>query len=585
MSKKTTCPLDCYDGCSVVVDKNLVLKGEKEHPVTKGHLCANLNHFFDFTRISTPLFEQKQIELDAALEILRDKLTESKPAKVLYLQGSGNLGKMQNITKLFFSQFGATIAQGSLCDEAGGYGIEEGRGANLALSPTQVAKCEVVILWGRNVAVTNPHMLHAIKGKTLIVIDPLKIDLALKADLYVSIKPRGDIYLAMLLARFAYTQQMDDEEFIQNRCKNFDYYLDMISAYFIRDLSQKSGVCLSDADKILSMIAGKKVAILVGTGVQKYTHGHSVLRAIDSFAALLGLFGKEGCGVGYPSNSFYGFENPFFFRAKTTPLPLVDFGAYDLVFIQGGNPANQMPCTPKIKEALKKAKFVVYMGLHVNETSNLAQLVIPAKSFLEKEDVKLSYGHEFVGLMPKITEAKFGISEYELTQFLLKNFGFAPALREQEYIEKIIASGAVQKDGHLISKVYDEIAYASKFYTADEKFLFFDEFYDEKDGKEEEGFYLLSGKYNKSLNSQFQTHDALHVPPCLGLADDSIVQLSRGEFTCRYVVKNDARLRNDCVLLYSGARDANMLTPTRMSQEGEMAVFQEEKVKLKVIDE
>ena len=70
-----------------------------------------------------------------------------------------------------------------------------------------------------------------------------------------------------------------------------------------------------EVDKILSMIKGKKVSFLVGLGVQKYTFGHSVLRAIDSFAAMLGMFGKEGCGVGYLGDSSFGFASPF--RIKT----------------------------------------------------------------------------------------------------------------------------------------------------------------------------------------------------------------------------------------------------------------------------
>jgi anaerobic selenocysteine-containing dehydrogenase len=471
--------LDCFDGCSILVNEDNSLKGNKEHPITKGYLCHHLNHYHSFKRIMEPKLNGVSISMDDAIALLVKALHQGEPSKTLFFKGSGNLGIMQSVTKLFFAQYGAILASGSLCDEAGDAGIVEGRGANLSLSPLHVAKSEVVILWGRNPSITNSHMLPALKGKTLIVIDPVKTDLAKKADLHIQIKPRCDIYLAMLLARIAYMEQMEDTVFIEEHCENFKYFSDFICGIPMRDLMQKCGSSLDDIGLLLSMIKGKKVSILVGIGVQKYSFGHSVLRAIDSFAALLGLFGKEGCGVGYLSNSGFGYDAPFKVKAKTTPLPIVDFGKFDTIFIQGGNPLSQMPCTNRVEEGIAKAKFVVYFGLHENATSAKAHLVIPAKSFLEKEDLKLSYGHEFVGRMPKLIDSVYGISEYELCHALISAFGYESLENEKEIIERVIASHSILKDGFLISKTYENLPYSQGFYTPSKKFQFFDELDDE----------------------------------------------------------------------------------------------------------
>ena len=568
----TTCPLDCFDGCSIEVDKNFNLKGDKTHPITQGYLCSHMYNFYKNRRIEKVTLNSKEITIDEAVKIIKAKSKE----KTLYLRGSGNLGSLQSITKLFFAKNGADIATGSLCDEAGAYGIEEGRGANLALSPNEVAKSDVVILWGRNPSVTNSHMLPALKGKTIIVIDPYKTDLAKNADLYLQVKPRGDIYLSMLMSRMAYMEQMEDCEFIEKRCENFDYFIDYVNSKPIVMLENRSGISMVEVDKLLSKIKGKRVSILVGVGVQKYIFGHSVLRAIDSFASMLGLFGKEGCGVGYLGNSSYGFNSPFKIKSKTVSLPIVDFSKYDLVFIQGANPANQMPSSPKVKEGLKKAGFVVYFGLYENETSKLADLIIPAKSFLEKDDLKLTYGHEYIGFMPKIRDSNIGISEYELAKKLgvqLKS--------EQEYIDDIVSSNSIEKDGRVISKAYKSTPYKEKFYTKSGKFEFFDDFYDDWDEEKlDEGFYLLSAKHKKSLNSQFYTEQFLRVPISLGLKDGEKLKISNGEYSCEYVVKNDENLRDDCMLLYSGHINANALTPHLKSEEGECAVFQEVKCKI-----
>lgn len=577
----TTCPLDCFDGCSIAVSKELKLKGNKSHPITQGYLCHHLNHYHTFERIEEPRYLGQSITMEEALKILEEKLRAYEPSKTLYFKGSGNLGVMQGVTKRFFAEHKAVLASGSLCDEAGDAGVHESRGANLCLSPLHVKDAEVVILWGRNPTVTNSHMLPALKGKTLIVIDPVKIDLSNHAALHIQIKPRGDLYLALLLCRLVAMEEMEDVSFLKDRTLNYKDFLEFISGIPMRKLLDKSYVNLDEIGDLLRLVKGKKVSILVGIGVQKYSFGHSVLRAIDAFGAMLGLFGKVGCGVSYLSNSGFGFKAPFKVSAKTEPLPIANFGKYDLVFIQGGNPLSQMPSTSKVKEGLDKAKCIVYFGLHENETSECAHLVIPAKSFLEKEDLKLSYGHHFIGRMPKLVESPIGMSEYGLTQAMLKAFGHEALESEESIIEGVIASNSIEKEGFLISKTYENYPYAKTFYTKSGKFEFLEEFDD--DFKEEEGFFLIAAKQNKSLNSQFVTDDYLYVPLCLGLLQEDRVRLTNRYGSCEYSVMPSEKLRDDCLLLYSGAKNANRLTPHAMSQEGNCAIYQEMKVKLEKV--
>lgn len=573
----TTCPLDCFDGCSIEVSETLKLKGNKSHPITQGYLCHHLNHYHEFKRIETPRYLGKEITLDEALCILKSKLQSTPPSKTLFFKGSGNLGVMQGVTKRFFAEHQAVLASGSLCDEAGDAGVCESRGANLSLSPLHVKEAEVVILWGRNPSVTNSHMLPSLKGKTLIVIDPVKIDLAVNAALHIQIRPRGDLYLALLLCRLVAMEDMEDKIFLKERCANYEDFIAYVNGIPMRKLIDKAHVSLDEVGELLRLIQGKKVSILVGIGVQKYSFGHSVLRAIDAFGAMLGLFGKVGCGVSYLSNSGFGFHSPFKIKdAKKEPLATANFAKYDLVFVQGGNPLSQMPCTPRVKAGLEKTKCIVYFGLHENATSKSAHLVIPAKTFLEKEDVKLSYGHHFVGRMTKCYDSGIGISEYALTRYLLEQFNYTTLEEEQAIIEQVIASNSVEKEGFLISKTYEVLPYEQSFYTSSGKFEFLEEFDDDFD--DEEGFFLLAAKQNKSLNSQFMTDDYLYVPQSFGLQKEDRVKLKSPYGECEYTVMPTDKLRDDCVLLYSGAQNANMLTPPMISQEGECAIYQELKV-------
>ena len=571
--------MDCFDGCSIVVDEKGGLKGNKAHPVTQGYLCHHLNHYNTWERIRKPRFLGKEISVDEALSCLVQQLQSYLPSKTLFFKGSGNLGVMQSVTKMFFAKHEAIIASGSLCDEAGDAGIVQGRGANLSLSPLHVKDADVVILWGRNPSVTNSHMLPSLKGKTLIVIDPIKTDSAQKADLHLQIKPSGDLYLALLLCRLVHMEGLEESDFIENRCENYKPFIGLIYGTPMRTLLEKTGLSFDELALMLSLVKGKKVSILVGIGVQKYSFGHSVLRAIDAFAAMLGLFGKEGCGVGYLSNSGFGFLSPFKVKAKTERLPTCDFSKYDMVFIQGGNPLSQMPCTSRVEANIEKASCVVYFGLHENETSKKAHLVIPALSFLEKEDVKLSYGHEYIGRMPKLVENDEGVSEYALTQYLLEVFGHERLADEKEIVEAVIASNVLEKEGFIISKTYEDIPYKDRFYTQSGKFEFLDEFEDTFD--DEGDFYLLASKQNLGLNSQFITDDYLYVPLHSGLLKDDRVLLKSSYGECEYAVMPTPKLREDCLMLYSGAKNANRLTPPKISQEGECAIYQELKVTLK----
>ena len=575
---KTTCPLDCYDSCSVVYEGGK-LRGDKDHPFTNGFLCPNLNSFLKVNRIESARFGDKNISIDQALTILSDKLRKSKNS--IYFKGSGNFGIMQDIPSVFFHQYGSDFTKGSLCDGAGEAGIVEGRGESLHLPPSQIAKSDVVVIWGRNISVTNSHMMPILKDKTVIVIDPRKTEIAKKADIHIQIKPRTDLYLAILLARFVHMQQLENMEFIKNRTENFDDFIDFIHSLRINFLMNESEISIDDLNKTVDLISTKRVSFLVGLGVQKYSHGATVLRAIDSLGAMLGLFGKEGCGVSYLGNSSYGFTKLFKQGMKQIPKPTVNFGNYDLSFIQGSNPANQMPCTQKVIDGLRKSNFVVYFGLYKNETSALADLVIPAKNFLEKDDFRFSYGHEYIGRIPKLIDSEIGISEYELTQYLCHEFGFESSDKEKKIIKEVIDSNSLEKDGFLISKSYENIPYRDKFFTDSGKFIFFDELEDYYE-EEKDGYFLLTAKSKYSLNSQFKRREYLYVPSSSGLKDDDIVEVNSKYGKYKFIVKIDDNLRDDSVFIESGVSGVNFLTPNLYSDEGYNAIYQELKVTIRV---
>ncbi len=579
---KTTCPLDCYDACGVKYEAGK-LKGDPKHPISRGYLCPNLNHYLSEPRILAPRFKGNEIAMKEALEILTTLLHDARDLDTLYFKGQGNFGRLQDATAHFFAEYGATFTRGSLCDGAGEAGVIAGRGESLSMPCEQIAKSKVVVVWGRNISVTNSHFMELIEDKILIVIDPVKTELAKKAAIHLQIRPREDFALAALLARFVYIEQIENYDFIEKFTVDFDYFVDFIRSFTVRDLTEKTGLELEDVLTALMLIKDEPTAILVGVGVQKYAHGASVLHMIDSFAAMLGLFTREGSGVSYLGNSSLGFRDIFPAGAKQVPIATVDFAAYALAFIQGSNPANQLPRTQKVIDGLNKCAMTVYFGLYENETSKLCDLVIPAKNFLEKEDIRFSYGTDFIGRMPKLSERDIGISEVALTNRLCEAFGFEKLPDEKRMIEEIVGNNVYEKDGYLRNKVYDQIPYSDGFYTDDEKFHFIDEYDDEV--CEGEGFYLITCKQRHALNSQFKRDSHIYLPPVCDFADGDRVRAISPYGEAEFEVRICEDLRPDSVMIYSGTPGVNYLTPDALSLEGESAIYQETRIVLEPLQQ
>ncbi len=577
--KITACPLDCYDACEIVYDEGI---HPKEGGHTQGFLCPHMNHYEKQEFLKTARYKGEAISMQEALKILKSMIEATPKEKILHYRNSGNFGLMQEVVDHFFASYGATLTDGSLCDGAGEAGILEGRGSNKNMPLSEIAKSEVVILWGRNPHTTSSHLLPLLKDKTLIVIDPVKTDVAKMADLHVQIKPHGDIFLALLLTRFLHIEGSCDKECLEQFGSEFEDFYELTQTVRIKAILELIDVELGRIGDILHLIKDKKVAIVVGVGVQKYRDGADVLRAIDAFAFALGLFGKEGCGVAYLGNSREGIESPFSTNAKRVSKVNTPFEQFETLFIQGANPLAQMPNSQHVQNSFERVKNKIYFGLFENETSRACDLVIPAKPFFAKDDIRSSYSHNALLPMPKVKEVDFGVSEYDLVRELCEHFGIEIKSQE-EYIEHFKSFGVMSMDGVFEVEQREKIPYQDGFDTDDGEFCFLEEIDFEMDM--ENNLFLITPKAKTSLNSQFRRQKYAYVHPSLGFLEDEVVKIQSEVGSVELAIKHDERLRNDCVLIYSGTPGVNNLTPNYHSYEGKSAVYQDVKVKILRIDD
>jgi anaerobic selenocysteine-containing dehydrogenase len=562
----TACPLDCFDACEIVYENDKINAKKDGH--TDGFLCPHLNHYKKNTHITKASYNGVEITLDEALDKLKEIIKTTAKEKTLFYKSSGNFGLMQDVTGHFFASNGNVLTDGNLCDGAGDAGIIQGRGSNKNMSLSEIAKSDVVIIWGRNPHTTSSHLLPLIKGKTLIVIDPVKTKIAKMADIHIQLKPHTDIQLAMFFSRFLHIEDSYDEDYLEKYASEYEDFYELTQTLRIKKTLDKIDVSLGQIGDVLKLIKNKKIAIVCGVGIQKYRNGADVMRSIDAFAVSLSLFANSGCGVAYLGNSKQGIESPFNLKAKKVSKVNTKFSKFDTVFIQGANPLSQMPDTSRVKKELEHVKNIVYFGTEENESSLVANLIIPAKNFLSKNDVRVSYSQIQMSFMPKVKESNYGISEYDLSAFLCKEFK-VELKSEEEYLEHF---------KKFEKREIQELPYKNGFDTEDNEFLFLQDL--ELPKIKSDAIYLITSKSSKSLNSQFNRDNKVYLHSSMGYKNDEIVIISslNGEVSLRVEINDD--LRDDCVLIYSGTKGLNNLTSSLHSYDGKNAIYQENRVEI-----
>lgn len=557
-SNKVACPLDCFDTCEAVLIEGKI-RANKEHFTTRSKLCVNFAHLLNERFLDKAYVNKDEVSLSKALSTLVDKLKTTPSSKTLYYKGSGNLGVMQSSPKKFFEAYGSVFTKGSLCEGAGDKGIVMGRGKNVNPPIEKLLNADVIIVWGRNFSVTSAHMYDLVKDKTFITIDPMSTPIAKKSDVHLQINPKTDHELALLLTRFAYMDDMEDESFIQECGSGADWFFDLAKSRPLVSYENTIGVCLKDVAKVMEIIKDKSVAIMMGIGVQKYYEGANIVRAIDSFAAYIGVHNKQAGGVWYLGDSGYSYESKFAVNpAKRVSLPEVNFSDFDVVFIQGANPVVSAPNTKRVIEGLKNT-FVVYFGTTLNDTCEYANIIIPSTNFKAKKDVRLSYGHEYKALSYAIeTKQNNSLSEYEFLQFMNEQFGF-DALESEEEIVAYYANKSVEDHSSLDRFEFLEDLEINSLY----------------EGKKEDEYYFLYMRRKENLNSQFIPDNHLYMHPHSSYEEGSEVRVRSLYGEAVFIVKHSSDLKEDCIATYSGNRMANYLTSHKSDEEASSAIFQD----------
>ncbi len=423
----TTCNRDCPDACRIeaTVEAGVVtqLTGDKRHPVTNGFLCFRTSRFPELLangpRVRQPLLRQggdlKPASWDEVLAVIAGRLmqvrAESGPAAIFHYRSGGSLGILKHLADLFFDQFGPCTGKvGDICSGAGEAAQIVDLGTSDSNDLFDLLESRHIVLWGKNPAVSNVHLVPVLKdaqrrGAEVVLIDPIRHKSAALADHCLTIAPGRDFELAMAIAR-----RLFDRGAVHPRaerfCDGFDAYRRLVLSKTVAQWAAAADVAVAEVDALAERFAAGPTAILVGWGMQRRQRGGAIVRALDALAAISGNLFRPGGGVSFYFKRRKAFApfGPTVVHPRVIREPVLgnDLLAATsppvrFLWITAGNPVAMLPDSATVCRAIDATEFVVVADVFLTDTARRADVVLPVPSLLEDSDLLGAYGHHWLG--------------------------------------------------------------------------------------------------------------------------------------------------------------------------------------------
>ncbi|MEM3666560.1 MAG: molybdopterin-dependent oxidoreductase, partial [Candidatus Bathyarchaeia archaeon] len=242
------------------------------------------------------------------------------------------------------------------------------------------------------------------------------------ADFWIQPKPRSDVALAYGVIKYLIDNNLIDFDFIQKYTYGFAELKEELSRWGVSSIEEYTGLKWSQIAHLADLYAKLKPNVtMIGIGMQKGLHGAESVRAVSLIPALIGLHrgfyytNSRGWNIDFSYLTGKGLTRKKINVASQVALgKLLEKGEFKFVYIYNMNPAETLPNQAAVRRGLSREDvFVVVHDTHWTTTAKHADLVLPAPTFLEKEDIMVSYSHRYVRKSSIIIEP-LGESKSEL---------------------------------------------------------------------------------------------------------------------------------------------------------------------------
>ena len=470
------CPHDCPDACAVLITvedgRATRIQGDPEHPITRGFLCAKVAKYLDRVyspdRVLYPLRREapkgthgegafRRISWNEAFDEIAARLgrisAEHGPEAILPYSYGGNIGVLSNASmdRRFFHRLGASQLHRSICSQTGGDAIISIYGRKIGTEPEQFRHSKYIIAWAANIHGNNVHLWPFIEearrnGAKLVVIDPYRTRTAGVADWHIAINPGTDVALALGLMHVIVRDGLHDRDYIARYAEGFDELEKRLPEYTPERVAQWTGVSRDDIERLAREYATTHpAAIRLNYGIQRSQNGGAAVRAVCMLPVITGSWKEVGGGLQLSTSGGFQLDqaamerhdlmlkSPLGRPARTVnmvqlgkALTELDGPPIKALMVYNSNPAAVCPDQNLVRRGLKREDlFTVVHEQFLTDTTDFADLVLPATTFFEHKDLVQAYGHYYLQVsQPAIEPRGECKSNVELFRELALRMGF-----------------------------------------------------------------------------------------------------------------------------------------------------------------
>ena len=498
---KSVCPYDCPDACGLIVsvDNNKVIsvRGDRAHAFTRGTLCPKMAHYEKVIhsplRLKSPMkrvgkkgigeAQYTRISWDEALDAIVNNFKETIDTygseSILRYSYAGTMGVIQSpAADYFFRRIGATDQDRGICSPAKQAGFRSVYGETLGIKPQEAQHSDCIVLWGINATATDVHILHDVNiakknGARVWIIDTHKTYTFSQAHEHIYVKPGSDGALALGMLHIIHRDGLADTDFIKEHVQGYDELVKEVLLNFTPE--KASDICGVSVDRMTEFAhayaTSKAPFIRLGSGLSRYGNGAMTCRAINALPAVVGAWQYPGGGLlsSASGSKFIGkdmMQQAHVHAPAKRLMPMIKLGemltnpervGVHSLYVFSSNPAITAPNQNVVRKGLMRNDlFTIVHERFFTDTCKYADIILPATTSVEHDDIYNSYGHYTIGtgykLIDPVGESR---SNWQVIAELAKRMGLEDAffnLSERELIEQIVhtSSRISKRDQELI---------------------------------------------------------------------------------------------------------------------------------------
>lgn len=449
----STCPHDCPSTCALEVEKLDShhigrIRGASANAYTAGVVCEKVARYAERVhhpdRLSVPLQrtgrkgsgEFAPLSWEAALDEVADQFVRatqrlgSESVWPLFYAGTMGLVQRDGIERLRhvmrYSRQHSTI-----CNTLVDAGWVAGVGAKMGPSPQEIGEADLIIVWGSNPASTQVNvMTHIARARRerrahLVVVDPYRTPTAKVADTHLMLKPGTDGALACAIMHILFRDGFADRDYMRTHADVPAELEAHLASRTPQWASTITGVPVAQIERVATMYGTTQRAFIrVGYGFSRSRNGAAGVHAVSCLATVGGKWPHKGGGTFYSNGDIYKINDSLIkgsdcldqsirildqSRAGAVltgdKMDLGDGPPVTAMLVQNMNPAVVCPDSHAVRAGfMRDDLFLCVHEQFMTDTAKLADIVLPATTFLEHDDMYRAGGHSFFQVTRKVIE-------------------------------------------------------------------------------------------------------------------------------------------------------------------------------------